>query len=181
LQYLLEWSRNHPLFVLVLARPELADKRPTWGAGKRNFTSLYLEPLSEQAMEELLTGLVPGLPDELRQRILKRAEGVPLYAVETVRMLLDRGLLTQEGNVYRPTGPVETLEVPETLHALIAARLDSLTQEERRVVQDASVLGKTFTKPGILALSGLAEAGVEPLLTALPPKGGLGVQAYSRA
>ena len=57
-------------------------------------------------MGELLTGLVPGLPDELRDAILERAEGVPLYAVETVRMLLDRGLLAQEGNVYRPTGPV---------------------------------------------------------------------------
>ena len=56
-------------------------------------------------MSELLTGLVPGLPQELRERILDRAEGVPLYAVETVRMLLDRGLLVQEGNVYRLTGP----------------------------------------------------------------------------
>ena len=116
-----------PLFVLALARPEFADKRPTWGAGKRSFSSLYLEPLSPDAMDDLLTGLVPGLPDELRARILERAEGVPLYAVETVRMLLDRGLLAREGNVYRPTGSVETLEVPETLHALIAARLDALT------------------------------------------------------
>src|SRR5204863_6930973 len=86
-EYLLEWSRNHPLFVLTLARPELAERRPTWGAGHRNFTSLYLEPLSEQAMGELLTGLVPGLPAPLRAQILARAEGVPLYAVETVRML----------------------------------------------------------------------------------------------
>ena len=60
LEYLLEWSRSHPLFVLGLARPEFADRRPTWGAGKRSFSSLYLEPLSEQAMSELLTGLVPG-------------------------------------------------------------------------------------------------------------------------
>ena len=60
LEYLLEWSRSHPLFVLGLARPEFADRRPTWGAGKRSFSSLYLEPLSEQAMGELLTGLVPG-------------------------------------------------------------------------------------------------------------------------
>ena len=67
---------------------------------------------------ELLDGLVPGLPDELRGQILARAEGVPLYAVETVRMLLDRGLLAREGDVYRPTGQIEALEVPETLHAL---------------------------------------------------------------
>src|SRR5881296_1399502 len=99
-EYLLEWSRDHPLYVVTLARPELLERRPNWGAGHRNFTSLYLEPLSEQAMEELLTGLVPGLPGALRSQILARAEGVPLYAVETVRMLLDRGLLVQEGAVY---------------------------------------------------------------------------------
>src|SRR5256886_547995 len=65
-EYLLEWSRNSPLYVITAARPELVDKRPTWGAGKRNFTSVYLEPLPDQAMGELLTGLVPGLPAPLR-------------------------------------------------------------------------------------------------------------------
>ena len=103
-EYLLEWSRNSPLYVITLARPELAERRPTWGAGHRNFTSLYLEPLARSAMEELLAGLVPGLPDNTREQILARAEGVPLYAVETVRMLLDRGLIALEGSVYRPVG-----------------------------------------------------------------------------
>ena len=87
-------------------------------------------------------------PDELRAQILARAEGVPLYAVETVRMLLDRGLLAREGDVYRPTGPIEALDVPETLQALVAARLDGLEPEERRLLQDAAVLGKSFTKTG---------------------------------
>ena len=92
-EYLIEWSRGHPIFVLTLARPELADRRPSWGAGHRHFSSMYLEPLGEAAMEELLTGLVPGLPEEIRAQVLARAEGVPLYAVETVRMLIDRGAL----------------------------------------------------------------------------------------
>ena len=133
-EYLLEWSRDQPLFVITLARPELLERRPTWGAGHRNFTSIYLEPLSQQAMEELLVGLVPGLPGSLRKQILARAEGVPLYAVETVRMLLDRGLVVQEGSAYQLVGEVDTLEVPETLHALIAARLDGLAPEERRLL-----------------------------------------------
>src|SRR5713226_5006019 len=179
-EYLLDWSRSSPIFVITLARPELLERRPTWGAGQRSFTSLYLEPLSPEAMEELLTGLVPGLPDALREQILTRAEGVPLYAVETVRMLLDRGLLLREGTAYALTGPVESLEVPETLHALIAARLDGLSSEERRLLQDAAVLGKTFTREALAALAG-ADSEIEPLLTALVRKEVLGVQADPRS
>ena len=181
IEYLLDWSRGHPLFVLALARPEFGDKRPSWGAGKRSFSSLYLEPLSATAMGELLAGLVPGLPDDLRERILDRAEGVPLYAVETVRMLLDRALLTREGNVYRATGAIENLEVPETLHALVAARLDSLPPEERRLVECGAVLGKTFTKQGLAAVSGVAEAELEPLLGGLLGKEIISVQADPRS
>jgi tetratricopeptide (TPR) repeat protein len=131
-------------------------------------------------MEDLLTGLVPGLPTDVRTRILERAEGVPLYAVETVRMLLDRGLLVQDGPAYRLTGEVDALEVPETLHALIAARLDGLSADERRLLQDAAVLGKTFTKDAVAAL--LSDgADVEQLLTGLLRKEVLGVQADPRS
>jgi len=140
-EYLLEWSRSHRLFILTLSRPELLDRRPNWGTG-RSSTSLYLGPLPQEAMEGLMRGLVPGLPEETIAKILERAEGVPLYAVETVRMLLDRGLLVREGDEYRLAGPVETLEVPETLHALIAARLDGLTPDERRLLQDAPSSGR---------------------------------------
>jgi hypothetical protein len=180
-EYLLEWSRDKPLFVITLARPELQERRPGWGAGLRNFSSLYLEPLSEGAMQDLLEGLVPGLPEQLREQILARAQGVPLYAVETVRMLLDRGLLKQEGAVYRPTGEIETLAVPETLHALIAARLDGLSSEERRLLQDGAVLGKTFTRQALAALSGLSESELEPLLVGLVRKEVLGLQSDPRS
>src|SRR5207237_4613745 len=135
-----------------------------WGAHKRNFTSLFLEPLPPSAMDALLSGLAPGLPPELRGRILDRAEGVPLYAVETVRMLIDRGLLVREENEYRPTGPVTDFDVPETLHALIAARLDGLDQRERRFLQDPSVLGNPFPRHAGAAISGIEETGLEPLL-----------------
>jgi predicted ATPase/class 3 adenylate cyclase len=166
-EYLVEWSRDVPLFVLTLARPELMDRRSTWGSGKRNFTSIFLDPLSQDAMEVLLTGPVPGLPDELRDRILERAEGVPFYAVETVRMLLDRGVLVREGHAYRLTGAIETLEVPETLQALIAARLDGLSVDERRIAQHASVLGRMFTLRGLSTVSGIAEEDLEAILGSL--------------
>ena len=181
IDYLLEFSRESRLFVLTLARPELQESRPTWGAGRRNFTSLYLEPLSAASMEALLAGLVPGLPDEVRSQILERAEGVPLYAVETVRMLLDRGALVLDGPVYRPARPIEALDVPETLHALIAARLDGLSAEERRALQDASVLGKTFSKSALAALSGIDADEIDVLLASLVRKEVLAVQADPRS
>ncbi len=181
LEYLVEWSRGRPIFVLALARPEFAEKRPGWGAGKRSYSSLHLEPLSPAAMTELLAGLVPGMPDDLKARILDRAAGIPLYAVETVRMLLDQGLLSRDGDVTTPTGPIETLQIPETLHALVAARLDNLTVLERRLVQDGSVLGKTFTKHGLASVSGFAETEVDVVLGSLLRKELLSIQADPRS
>jgi class 3 adenylate cyclase/tetratricopeptide (TPR) repeat protein len=181
IEYLLEWSRNHPLFVVTLARPEVLERRPTWGAGQRAFTSMYLEPLTRDAMEELLDGLVPGLPTAVREQILARAEGVPLYAVETVRMLLDRGLLQEEGSAYRVVGEVGSLEVPETLHALIAARLDGLSEAERSLLQDAAVLGKTFSLRVLAGVNGAGESALEPLLASLVRKEVLSLQADPRS
>ena len=181
IEYLLDWSRSHPLFVVTLARPELAERRPGWGAAKRGATSLYLEPLPPGAMQELLGGLVPGLPTTLQDQILERAEGVPLYAVETVRMLLDRGLLSRAGSQYRVTATIAALEVPETLHGLIAARLDGLTAVERGLLQDAAVLGKTFTVEAVRALSDRPEAELEPLLSGLVRRELLSIQADPRS
>ncbi len=165
--HLLEWSRNVPIYVVTLARPELLEKRPDWGAGKRNFTSLYLEPLPEPAMRELLAGLVPGLPEPAVRSIVARADGIPLYAVETVRMLLADGRLQLDGDVYVPTGDLTNLAVPESLTALIAARLDGLEPTDRGLVQDGAVLGQSFTLDGLASISGIAPAELEPRLRAL--------------
>ena len=181
LEYLLDWSRNHPLFVVALTRPELAARHPQWASGTRSSTNLSLEPLSDDAMEALLDGFVPGLPDELRRQVLDRAEGVPLYAVETVRMLLDRGFLEQHAAGYRATGPIEALEVPETLHALVAARLDGLAPDERQLLQDASVVGKTFARTTLAAVASIPETEVDRVLTALVRKEILSLQADPRS
>ena len=179
--YLLDWSRSHPLFVLTLARPDLTERHPAWAGAQRDFTSLALEPLGAEAMNALLAGLVPGLPEELRDRVRDRAEGVPLYAVETVRMLLDRGLVRADGDGYVATAEIGSLEVPETLHALIAARLDGLGPPERRVLEDAAVLGKTFTRTGLAALTGMPEQELEPILVSLVRKDLLSVQSDPRS
>ena len=164
IDYLLEWSAEFPFFILALGRRELLNARPGWTA------TITLGPLPDDAMGELLAGLVPGLPDELVSKILARAEGTPLYAVETVRMLLDRGLLAQEGSRYVVTGDVGELEVPETLHSLAAARLDGLTAAERSVVQDAAVYGTSFTPAGVAALGNRGEEEVLRILQELVPK-----------
>ena len=180
LEHLLEWSRGHRLFVLALARPEFGERHPGWG-GSRNATTLSLEPLAQDAMEELLDGFVPGLPEDIRRQVLDRAEGVPLYAVETVRMLLDRGLLERQGSEYRPTGSIAALEIPETLHALVAARLDGLAEDERRLLQDAAVVGKTFTRDALVVVTSIPDENVDGLLTALARKEILSLQVDPRS
>jgi class 3 adenylate cyclase/tetratricopeptide (TPR) repeat protein len=166
-EYLLEWSADRPILIVALGRPELVAQRPGWSDAREGATSVVLEPLNEDAMDTLLRGLVPGAPDELRQRIGARAEGVPLYATEIVRMLVDRGMLEQRGDRYELTAPVDEVEVPETLQALIAARLDGLSTLERRLLQDAAVLGLTFTASGLAAVSRLPEVEVQQALEGL--------------
>jgi class 3 adenylate cyclase/tetratricopeptide (TPR) repeat protein len=167
IDYLLEWSAEFPIFVLALGRTELRERRPAW-------QPLMLAPLEPQAVRQLLGGLAPGLPDELVAQVAERSEGIPLYAVETIRMLQDRGFLVQEGARYHLVGDVADLEVPETLHALVASRLDGLTPTERSLLQDASVLGQSFTAASVSALSGLPEPEVTSVLDGLVTKQVLG-------
>ena len=178
IDYLLEWSRGYPLFVLALGRPAAAGKG---FSGGRNQTQLHLEPLGAEHMRTVVEQMVPGLAEEVVRTIVERSEGVPLYAVETVRMLLDKGLLQQEGAAYRTAGPLPVLEVPESLHGLIAARLDGLTPDERRAVHDVAVLGKTFTLDAAADITQRPREGVERLLGELVRKDILSVQADPRS
>jgi class 3 adenylate cyclase len=168
LESLLEWSRSSPILVLTLARPELMDRRATWGVGVRSSSTLHLDRLADDEIRTMVTGYVDGLHDEGLARLVSRAEGVPLYAVETVRMLADRGVLEQTGERYRVVGELGSeLDIPETLHALVAARLDGLPDAERTLVQDAAVAGQSFTATTVCAISGRPLEEVEPLLRVL--------------
>jgi class 3 adenylate cyclase len=124
--YLAEWVSGVPILIVATARPELLDRRPGWGGGKRNATTLSIGALSDEATARLL----PVMPAEKQQLVLARAEGNPLYAAEFARMLEDN--------------PGEDLPLPETVQGLIAARIDQLPPEEKALVQDASVFGKVF-------------------------------------
>jgi class 3 adenylate cyclase/tetratricopeptide (TPR) repeat protein len=154
IEHLLDWSRDRPIYLISLARPEILDRRPNWGAGRRNFTSLVLEPLNDEEMRELMAGLVPGLPEQVVSHVLQRAEGIPLYAVETVRTLVAEGLVAVQEGVYRPVGDLTELSVPPSLQALIASRLDALEAADRSLLQAAAVIGKTFSVEALAAVSG---------------------------
>lgn len=168
---LLEWSRNSPILVVASTRPELTERRPAWGSVSRNSVTLHLDRLSDDDIITMVTGYVVGLPERGLTRLIERAEGIPLYAVETLRMLADRGVLEQVGDTYQVVGELGTeLDIPETLHALVAARLDGLPADERALVQDASVAGHSFTTQSVAAISGLGSAELETRLNALVRK-----------
>ena len=181
IESMLEWSKSHPILIVTMARPELADKRANWGSGQRSFTAMHLEPLPDPVIAELVEGFIRGMPPENVERIVARAEGMPLYAVETVRMLVDRGALEARDDAYVLVGEVGTLDVPETLHALIAARLDVLPPEDRALVQDASVVGMSFTVEGLAAVAGLGREQVETRLRELVRREFLGLEADKRS
>jgi class 3 adenylate cyclase/tetratricopeptide (TPR) repeat protein len=166
LEHALETAR-FPLFVLALARPDLAERRAGIGTGRRA-TTVHLEPLGDKPMAALVDGLVAGLPDEARSALVTRAEGVPLYAVETVRALIDRDAVVPFEGRYvlaadaRARVDLVTLGAPASLQALVSSRLDSLDPKERSLVQNASVLGTSFS------LEGLTSLGADDLDVLLP-------------
>jgi hypothetical protein len=145
IDHLVDWAVSVPLLVVCSARPELLERRPSWGGGKLNATTIALSPLTDEDSARLVASLLdqPLLPAELQQVLLEHADGNPLFAEQYVRMLTDRGLLVRQdsGWAFVEAGD---LPLPETLQGIIAARLDGLPADEKRLLQDASVLGKIF-------------------------------------
>jgi class 3 adenylate cyclase/tetratricopeptide (TPR) repeat protein len=131
--HVVEWAIGVPILVVVGARPELLARRPGWGGGKANATTLSLAPLTDEETARLI-GLLLGravLPVEQQRELLSRAGGNPLYAEQYARMLEERG-------------PEGRLTVPETVQGIIAARLDALPPDQKALLQDAAVVGKVF-------------------------------------
>ena len=149
IEHVAGWARDAPLLLLIMARPELLDARPGWGAGKPNATAVLLEPLAEAEAADLLRYLLgtARLGDRAAARILDVAEGNPLYVEEIVAMLADEGLLDA------PDADVP-IAMPPTIHALLAARLDGLADDERAVIEAAAVEGKEFARERVEALVG---------------------------
>ena len=146
LEHLADWSAGVPLLLLCAARPELHEKHPSWAAGLRNAQTINLAPLSDDETATLVALLLKRrvLPTAIQQGLIDRAGGNPLYAEEFVRLLSDRNLLA---------GPLQEVLLPDSVQALIAARLDTLSAERKSLLQDAAVIGKVFWA-GALATMG---------------------------
>jgi class 3 adenylate cyclase len=144
-EHLVGWGAGVPLLVLCTARPELLERRPQWGTESRTTRVLALEPLSESETRAFFDALLrhERLPEQTSAALLAAAEGNPLYAEEFVRMLVNRGILVQRDGEWILEQP-ERFPVPDSVHGIIAARLDAVPEEDKAVIQDAAVVGKLF-------------------------------------
>jgi class 3 adenylate cyclase len=136
-EFVMQPRGDLPLLMIALTRPELLDRRPAWGGGRRNYTSISLEPLNDRDTARLVDQLLEGCSAELVDRVVRHAEGNPFFAGELVRSIAERPGQNQ---------------LPDTVQATVLARLDQLASEERRLIQLGSVFGRAFRPPGVLAL-----------------------------
>ncbi len=138
IEHVADLSRDAPILLLCMARPDLLDLRPAWAGGKINATSLLLEPLSGSESAEMVEALVGGLSASARQRVVVAAEGNPLFVEEMIALVRESG--------------DENVRVPPTIHALLAARLDQLDGPERQVLERGSIEGRLFHRGAVEAL-----------------------------
>ena len=176
--HLCEWASQSQILVLVFSRPDERLDALTL-LGER----VDLTPLSDENVEALVAAAVQSAPAALLRSVREHAAGVPLFAVESLRMLADRGVMVAEGDAqrYRVVGEVHDLDVPPSIHALIAARLDQLGQLERKVLRGGAILGQRFSLAAAAALAGVGTADARSLLDGLVAKQFLSVDTDPRS
>ncbi|TIL63572.1 ATP-binding protein [Mesorhizobium sp.] len=155
-EHVADFSRDFPILLICIARPELFDSRPGWGAGKRNATSIVLERLSDAECRELISNLLgpAPLPPAAESRIASAAEGNALFAEELVAMLVDDALLRHAPDSWVAASDLVELPVPSTINALLAARLEGLPSVERAILTAAAVEGSVFHRSAVSELAG---------------------------
>jgi class 3 adenylate cyclase/tetratricopeptide (TPR) repeat protein len=155
IEHISDLSRDAPILLACLARPELLDARPGWAGGKLNATSVLLEPLHDDASAELIDNLLgrAELDTAVRTRVTEAAEGNPLFVEEMLGMLIDDGVLERQNGHWVATGDLRSVAVPPTIQALLSARLDRLEPTERAIVERASIEGKVFHRGALAELS----------------------------
>jgi class 3 adenylate cyclase/tetratricopeptide (TPR) repeat protein len=171
IEHVADWAQG-PITVVATARAELFERRPTWGGGKRNATSIYLDPLSAVEGGAMLDDLLPGpIGADLKRIIVERSEGNPLFVEEIVRKLIDDGVLrATAASRWEEARTVAEIDLPRSVQGLIAARLDGLPEDEKAVLQDAAVVGRVFWVGALVELTGRPIAEVRDALGRLRVK-----------
>ena len=154
IEHIADWSVDAPILVACMARPELLELRPGWGGGKLNAATISLEPLSSSECGSLVGNLlaIDMLDPALRDRIVEAAEGLPLFAEETLAMLIEDGRIVRHDDTWVAAGDLSELSIPPTTSAILATRIDRLSAEERSVLQRASVMGQVFYREALTTL-----------------------------
>ncbi len=142
-----------PVVFLCPARPQLTEGRPGWGGGRRNVSSIALDPLTGEESDRLVGSLlaIDDLPASVHDAILRRAEGNPFFIEEIIRHLIDEGRIVREGARWRAASGIDDVAIPDTVQAVLAARIDLLGPIEKRALQRAAVVGRVFW-PGPVGL-----------------------------
>ena len=162
-----DWMPNAPVLVIALARPELLERRPGWASGRPGVIAMRLGPLPDVFMAELLEGVMGAIDPPLQADIIDRAAGVPLYAVELTRALIgDNQTISVDGKVASRIDLAD-FGIPETLQSLIGSRIDRLAKPDQMILQDAAVLGHSFTLDGLTAMTGIDGAALADQLAVL--------------
>ena len=158
IEHLADWVHSVPLILIALARPELLDVRQGWGGGKPDATTFLLEPLPVEQTDQLVEALFEGaqVPEAARRRIAAAADGNPLFAEQVIEMLVDDAVVRRRADGSLEVDRLDALDaisVPPTIQALLAARLDRLSDPERRTIERASVVGKEFAERDVSELT----------------------------
>jgi len=167
-----QWSRGAAILIVVMARPELADRYPSWVAARANAVAVPLEPLADDEVDQLTADLLGGaLPAEVAERVRTTAGGNPLFVEQLLAMLVEEGALRRDGDRWLPTIDLRQLAVPPTIAALLGAWLDLLSAGERAVLAPAAVMGQVFYRTAVAELAQLPPGGADVHLEALGRKG----------
>jgi class 3 adenylate cyclase/tetratricopeptide (TPR) repeat protein len=171
IDHLTAWATGVPLLIVCTARPTIFERHPGWGSAHANSELLTLLPLSDEETSGIVTALLgEGVPETVERELLTHAEGNPLYAGEYARMLVDRGFLRREDGGWE-LDQFRALPLPESVQAIIAARIDALPPEEKRLLQAAAIVGRLFWLGAVATLSGLPHYVVGERLERLERKG----------
>jgi class 3 adenylate cyclase len=144
-----------PVVLVATARPELLDRRPTWGGGRRNATAIWLEPLQMQDASRMVDELLDvELPADLRQLLVERSEGNPFFVEELLGELVDEGVIERVGEGWTSRELPEGFLIPDSVQAVLAARMDRLPPLEKSALQAAAVVGRVFWPSSVVHLIG---------------------------